>query len=579
MSRGSLRRVRRRAGQRQDWLALLLALGPYEIGLVVDVLENHREGAIVLARHGPALALEFHAESEHGATLGQIDLERRLPQRFGIDAAMLLDGARQHFRHEHVRVAGRHAHVRRAHLCAGPSLLVLLPDHLDHGRQRSAQRLLVGEPDRDRVDIEKVIDVAAELALRVLGEKVRRHQPELLAARLRPEDVLQVTILQHGRGDAGGDPHELLELLDPRSRRHALCRRVEAEQHVDLLLLDQPHGLVDGDVGLALGVGVHRFDLIALDAALLDEVVDHDLGTERVELGAAARERAGVVIDDADLQLLALRRRVRRQRETQHHRQLDQPTRDAHRSVPEHESLPSERGSAAAGIRSWSSNNVKGRAGRRVVIPFGIMSAPPAARDVPGGGYRFLPGIAPFSSCAVASSGYQVVHATLRAPLPWRDGFALIDRHLHAEGRPRAALCAIELRSPAPFSFEGFDAFNAGYRALLTDWKLLVDGENPIARTNVAPVVGAPTEPSLYGFGYTIPGGTPRPTFIVAGAGEMRERGVGVEGIVRHGETSAAAMREKAAHVTAIMQTRLHGLGVAWSDVTAIGIYTPQPIG
>jgi len=31
----------------------------------------------------------------------------------------------------------------------------------------------------------------------------------------------------------------------------------------------KPHGLVDGDVGLALGVGVHRLDLIALDAALL----------------------------------------------------------------------------------------------------------------------------------------------------------------------------------------------------------------------------------------------------------------------------------------------------------------------
>src|SRR5207253_8705147 len=41
---------------------------------------------------------------------------------------------------------------------------------------------------------------------------------------------------------------------------------------------------------------------------------------------------------------------------------------------------------------------------------------------------------------------------------------------------------------------------------------------------------------------------------------------------------SAAAMREKAAHVMAIMQTRLHGLGVAWSDVTAIDIYTAQPI-
>ncbi|PYN38440.1 MAG: hypothetical protein DME01_02250 [Candidatus Rokuibacteriota bacterium] len=206
------------------------------------------------------------------------------------------------------------------------------------------------------------------------------------------------------------------------------------------------------------------------------------------------------------------------------------------------------------------------------------MSQTSSARDVVAGNYRFLPGIAPFSSGVAAAGGFQVVHATLRAPIPWRDGFALIDRHLRAEGRPRAALCAIELRSPAPFTFDGFDAFNAGYQALLKEWNLLVDGANPIARTNVAPVAGAPPEPSLYGFGYTVPGATQRPTFIVAGAGEMRERGVGVEGIVRHGETSAAAMREKAAHVMRIMQARLQGLGGAWSDVTTIDIYTVQPI-
>jgi len=206
------------------------------------------------------------------------------------------------------------------------------------------------------------------------------------------------------------------------------------------------------------------------------------------------------------------------------------------------------------------------------------MSQIPPARDVIAGNYRFLPGIAPFSSGAAAVSGYQVVHATLRAPVPWRDGFALIDRHLRAEHRPRGALCAIEHRSPAPFTFDGFDAFNAGYQALLKEWSLLVDGANPIARTNVAPVTGAPAEPSLYGFGYTVPGATERPTFIVAGAGEMRERGVGVEGIVRHGETSPAAMREKAVHVMRIMQARLQGLGVAWADVTTIDIYTAQPL-
>src|SRR5262249_42562127 len=190
------------------------------------------------------------------------------------------------------------------------------------------------------------------------------------------------------------------------------------------------------------------------------------------------------------------------------------------------------------------------------------MSQAPSARDVPGGGYRFLPGIAPFSSGAAAAPGHQVVHATLRAAVPWRAGFELIERHLRAEGRPRAAPCAIELRSPARFSSSGFDGFNAGYQALLAEGKLLVGGENPIARTNVAPVVGAPAEPSLYGFGYTVAGATERPTFIVAGAGEMRERGVGVEGIVRHRGTSPPPMRAKAAPAMRLLQGRLPGLRV-----------------
>jgi hypothetical protein len=175
--------------------------------------------------------------------------------------------------------------------------------------------------DRDA----EVLGILAELFLRVLGEEVGRHQPELASAGLRAEDVLQVPVLEHRRGDAGGDPHELLELLDPGGDGDALRRGVEAEQHVHLLLLDQADGLVDGDVGLALRVGVHRLDLVAADAALLGEVVDHDLGAERVELGPAARERPGVVIDHADLDLLALGLGVGDEGRTEDQRRGDQP--------------------------------------------------------------------------------------------------------------------------------------------------------------------------------------------------------------------------------------------------------------
>ncbi len=198
--------------------------------------------------------------------------------------------------------------------------------------------------------------------------------------------------------------------------------------------------------------------------------------------------------------------------------------------------------------------------------------------DCSTGGYRFLPGITAFSSGTVAMPGYEIVHVTLGAPVPWRDGFARIDRHLRDHGRPRTALCGIELRSPAPFTFDGFAEFNEGYRALLAEWGILVGADNPIPRTNVAPVAAAPATPSLYAFAYTLPGATPAPTFIVAGAGEVRDRARGSEGIVRHGDTSPDGMREKARFVMGIMQDRLRALGAEWSRVTAIGVYTAESI-
>ena len=145
-------------------------------------------------------------------------------------------------------------------------------------------------------------------------------------------------------------------------------------------------------------------------------------------------------------------------------------------------------------------------------------------KDAKAGNYRFLPGIPAFSSGVVAMPGFEIVHATLAAPLPWREGFARIDRHLREAGRPRTALCGIMLRSPKPFTFDGFDEFNQGYRAVLGEWGILLDGDNPIPRTNVAPVVGAPGEPALYAFDYTVAGTTAQPTFVVAGAGELRGR-------------------------------------------------------
>jgi hypothetical protein len=199
----------------------------------------------------------------------------------------------------------------------------------------------------------------------------------------------------------------------------------------------------------------------------------------------------------------------------------------------------------------------------------------------PKGNYVFLTGIAPYSSGAAAMPGYEIVHVTLRRPLPYRQGFELIEQHLQAHGRPKNALCAIQLRSPKPFSFEGFSEFNRGYQRLLQDWGLLVEGHNPVARTNVAPEVQPPAQPVLYAFSFTAPAGGDDHfrTFVIAGAGELAEGSLSPEAVVRAGETSPEAMRAKAAHVMGIMQSRLTGLQMTWDDVTAVDIYTVHALG
>lgn len=199
----------------------------------------------------------------------------------------------------------------------------------------------------------------------------------------------------------------------------------------------------------------------------------------------------------------------------------------------------------------------------------------------PKGNYVFLTGIAPYSSGAAAMPGYEIVHVTLRRPLPYRQGFELIQQHLQAQDRPKNALCAIQLRSPKPFSFEGFSEFNRGYQGLLQDWDLLVEGHNPVARTNVAPEVQPPAEPVLYAFSFTAPAGGDDHfrTFVIAGAGELAEGSLSPDAIVRAGETSPEAMQAKAAHVMGIMQSRLAGLQMTWDDVTAVDIYTVHAIG
>ena len=191
------------------------------------------------------------------------------------------------------------------------------------------------------------------------------------------------------------------------------------------------------------------------------------------------------------------------------------------------------------------------------------------------GGYAFLKGGSAYSAGVVAADGFTIEHVRMARPVPWKQGFERVDAHLRGAGRPRSALCAVALRSPAPLSFDGFKEFNAGYVELLKSWEILVDGLNPVARTNVAPELDPPAEPSLYSFAYTAPAGHSPPSFVVAGAGEVPDGSVDV---VRGGETSLDALTEKTRFVLGLIEQRIHGLGATWNEVAVTNIYTVHDV-
>jgi hypothetical protein len=203
-------------------------------------------------------------------------------------------------------------------------------------------------------------------------------------------------------------------------------------------------------------------------------------------------------------------------------------------------------------------------------VPAFAAQSPPGFIANPDGGYRFLPGNPVFAGGAVAEHGYGIVHALLRKWLPLPAGFDLIERHLDQEERPLRALTGIELRLPRQFTQEEFADFNAHYVDRLKRWELLIDGFNPISRTNVVPSAFAPEEPSMHAFSYADATGNGVRSFVMSGM---------TEGNTAQGESNGDGMRRKLAQVLAMVSRRLDELGVAWADATHIDLYSTHDFG
>jgi hypothetical protein len=191
------------------------------------------------------------------------------------------------------------------------------------------------------------------------------------------------------------------------------------------------------------------------------------------------------------------------------------------------------------------------------------------------GGYRYIPAVFQYSGGVAAEPGFAIVRVRFHEPVPLGDGFARIERTIREAGRPLAAFCACELRSPAPFTEDGFRAFNEIYAGTLRRWAVMIGSTNPVARSNVCPEIDPPPEPSFHAFCFTVAAQRPLPTFVVAGSGEAVEGKSNYrDHMIRRGETSPDAIREKAVYVLGEMERRLSLLGFAWPDATATQVYT-----
>jgi hypothetical protein len=167
------------------------------------------------------------------------------------------------------------------------------------------------------------------------------------------------------------------------------------------------------------------------------------------------------------------------------------------------------------------------------------------------GGFRYISAVFQYSGGVAAEPGFAIERARLLTPLPLLEGFAAVEAHLAALGRPTTAFAACELRSPAPFSEQGFVDFNRQYVQTLERWGLYRDGVNPVARTNVCPEYGAPAVPSLHAFSYTVPAHAgARDGFIVAGSGEAQEGGGTYAGSVCSASGGAMRARRRSTRCT-----------------------------
>jgi len=199
--------------------------------------------------------------------------------------------------------------------------------------------------------------------------------------------------------------------------------------------------------------------------------------------------------------------------------------------------------------------------------------------EAPNGGYRYMPGVFQYSCGVGALPGFALERVRFSKVVPLKEGFAKVAEIIKAAGRPLTAFAACELRSPAPFTEQGFIDFNEIYIKTLEDWGIMKDRVNPIARSNVCPKIDPPSEPGFHAFSFTTVAPNAPASFVIAGSGEAAEgKGDYRDNTVRLGDISPSGMLEKAKFVLDEMERRMGAFSGTWDQTTGAQLYTVRDV-
>ncbi|MBU6285943.1 MAG: hypothetical protein EBT36_06480 [Betaproteobacteria bacterium] len=198
------------------------------------------------------------------------------------------------------------------------------------------------------------------------------------------------------------------------------------------------------------------------------------------------------------------------------------------------------------------------------------------------GNYKFLAGGA-FSDAVVANPGFRLHRVRFAQAMPMEEGFERLAGYLRTVDRPTSSLAACELRSPTPRSREDFNAFNDVYVKHLHALGCRLGDKNPVARSNMAPLLSKPARSLLYAFSYTEPlqahdSSLIGPDFVVSGKPENKLQPDGSTLIVGGDQMDATAMVEKARYTLDVMMARVRAIGARWDSVGSLQIYCPTDL-